>query len=130
MINPNKIFQNQHCINLETFRKNGVGVKTPVWFAQDEEEFRVWTLMNSGKVKRIRLNSQVRIAPSKADGTPLGDWLPAKATADASDKAMVKTKTMFAKKYGLSFRLSALLGKIKREKYTSIRIVIFSLIQE
>jgi len=46
----------QQYISVETFRKNGVGVKTPVWFAQDGESLVVRTEGTSGKMKRIRNN--------------------------------------------------------------------------
>lgn len=36
-------FENQQFLNLETFRKNGIGVKTPVWFVQDGETLYVRT---------------------------------------------------------------------------------------
>ena len=64
----------QQYINLETFRKSGVGVKTPVWFVQEGETLFVRTVANSGKVKRIRNNTHVNIAPCKADGALLGVW--------------------------------------------------------
>ncbi len=73
-------FENQQFLNIETFRKSGAGVKTPVWFAQDGKTLYVWTQADSGKAKRIRINPDVKIAPSKADGTPLGEWVPAKAS--------------------------------------------------
>ena len=50
------IFTSQQYLNLETFRKNGAAVKTPVWFVQDGDATFVRTLANSGKVKRIRNN--------------------------------------------------------------------------
>jgi len=50
------IFTSQQYLNLETFRKNGAAVKTPVWFVQDGDAIFVRTLANSGKVKRIRNN--------------------------------------------------------------------------
>ena len=34
----------QQYLNLETFRKSGVGVKTPVWFVQDGDTLYVRTL--------------------------------------------------------------------------------------
>ena len=55
-------------LNLETFRKNGNGVKTPVWFVQEGEVLYVRTIADSGKVKRIRNNQQVNVAPCKANG--------------------------------------------------------------
>ena len=42
-------FENQKYINLETFRKSGVGVKTPVWFVQDRDVLYVWTQADSWK---------------------------------------------------------------------------------
>lgn len=41
-------FENQQFMNLETFRKNGEGVKTPVWFVLDNNIIYV----RSGKYSR------------------------------------------------------------------------------
>ena len=49
-------FANAKYLNLETFRKTGVGVRTPVWFAQEADTFYVYTLPDAGKAKRIRNN--------------------------------------------------------------------------
>ncbi len=114
-------FRDQQYLNLETFRRSGVGVKTPVWFAQEGEMLYVWTQADSGKAKRIRVNPDVRIAPSRADGTPVGEWVPAKAVADESDEAVQHVRSLFRKKYGAVFTLFGLMGKINRAKYTSIR---------
>ena len=70
-------------LNLETFRKTGVGVRTPVWFADDPSvaatTFYVYTLPDSGKVKRIRNNPNVKIAPCTIRGRITGPEF--KATA-------------------------------------------------
>ena len=49
-------------VNLETFRKNGTGVQTPVWAAPNGDELVIFTNGNSYKVKRLRRNTSVRIA--------------------------------------------------------------------
>jgi PPOX class probable F420-dependent enzyme len=72
-------FNHQNYFNLETFRKNGIGVKTPVWFAQRGKSFYVVTFAGSGKMKRIRNNNQVRIAPCKGNGDLVGEWVEARA---------------------------------------------------
>lgn len=80
-------FAGQKYLNLETFKKSGEGVKTPVWFAADssakldsgEAKLYVYTVGISGKVKRIRNNSSVKIAPCNASGKVTGDWVPARA---------------------------------------------------
>ena len=78
-------FAGHKYLNLETFKKSGAGVKTPVWFAADpstsldsnEAKLYVYTIGVSGKVKRIRNNARARIAPCDMRGKPLGDWIDA-----------------------------------------------------
>ena len=63
---------NQKYISLTTFRKNGVGVATPVWFGEDSEKLYVMTRSDMGKIKRIRNNPAVRIAPCTMRGKVTG----------------------------------------------------------
>ena len=115
-------FKNQQYINMETFRKNGQGVKTPVWFAQDGDALFVWTETTAGKAKRIRRDGKVNIVPSKADGTPVGDWVAANAVASDAPEAVAHVKALFVKKYGFVFYLFRLMGILRRAKYASVNI--------
>ncbi len=80
-------FAGHKYLNLETFKKDGTGVKTPVWFAADssssldsnDASLYVYTIGVSGKVKRIRNNPRVKIAPCDMRGKVLGDWVDARA---------------------------------------------------
>ena len=79
-------------LNLESFRKNGQGVRTPVWFAGDPvedtpEKLYVYSEADSGKAKRIRRNSRVRIAPCDMRGKLLGCWIEARAEIVAGEEA-------------------------------------------
>jgi PPOX class probable F420-dependent enzyme len=58
---------------LITYRKDGRGVPSPVWFGRDERD-RVYfdTEEAAGKVKRIRNHPEVRLAPCNLRGKPLG----------------------------------------------------------
>ncbi len=82
-------FAGHKYLNLETFRRNGAGVRTPVWFAEKDGELLLYTLADSGKVKRIRNNPRVRIVPSDLRGKVLGDW--ADATARFLDGEETRT---------------------------------------
>lgn len=115
-------FANQQFLTIETFRKNGQGVKTPVWFVQENGSLYVWTGASSGKIKRIRRNPDVKIAPTKADGTPLGEWVAAKACSDESPTAITHITNLMRRKYGILFVLFRWLGMLRRDKYTSLRI--------
>jgi len=117
-----KQFETQEFINVETFRKNGQGVKTPVWFVREDNSLYVWTGASSGKIKRIRNNPDVKIAPAKPDGTSLGEWVPAKASTDDSPEAMQHIIKLMRKKYGFSYTMFQIMGMLRREKYTSLRI--------
>ncbi len=74
-------------IGLETYRRTGKAVRTPVWFATgpDDDALYVYTAADSGKVKRIRGNRAVRIAPCDALGGVTGAWLD--ACAEIGDEA-------------------------------------------
>ncbi|MFM8426768.1 MAG: PPOX class F420-dependent oxidoreductase [Chloroflexota bacterium] len=115
-------FKNQQYINLETYRKNGVGVKTPVWFAQDGDTLRVWTSNGSGKVKRIRRDGSVRIAPSTATGEPTGEWTSANVVILESDEDLKHTNELFYKKYGWLFNMFAALGKIRGGSFITLKV--------
>lgn len=115
-------FQNQQYLSLETFRKNGQGVKTPVWFVQDGEVLYIWTQTNSGKAKRVRNVSRVNIAPSRGDGAPLGDWVPASASRDDTPETVEHVRKLMSKKYGFLFHAFALMGKLRKAAYTTLKI--------
>ena len=112
----------QQYINLETFRKSGVGVKTPVWFVQDGDTIFVRTVTNSGKVKRIRNNGKVNIAPCKVDGALLGDWLPAPAREVKDKETDRKADRLLDKKYGLMKKMFALTSALQDRKNTVLEI--------
>jgi PPOX class probable F420-dependent enzyme len=114
-------FAKQKYLCIETFRKNGQSVKTPVWFAQDGDTLHIWTSADSGKVKRARRDVSVRIAPSDVGGNPLGDWIPARAQADDSLEAVQTVNQLMAKKYGLSFRIFDFLNR--KSKSIDLKIV-------
>jgi hypothetical protein len=118
-------FQKQSYLNIESFRKSGQGVKTPVWFAQDGNSLYVWTQADSGKAKRIRGNGSVNIAPSTGTGDLLGEWIPARAKADDSVEAVKQVKKLMKKKYGFIFSVFDFLGMLRmrgRADYTAIKI--------
>jgi len=98
-------FSKKNYLNLETFRKSGVGVRTPVWFVQDAETFYVLTMAGSGKVKRIHNNGRVNIAPCKVNGTPTGTWVQAVAAVNTEAQVFNQVIRLLDKKYGLLRKL-------------------------
>ncbi len=70
----------QKYISLETFRKSGEGVKTPVWFVLHGGNLYVYTDADSWKVKRIRNNPRVRVVPCTIRGRVIGPWIDGRAS--------------------------------------------------
>ena len=98
-------FSKKKYMNLETFRRNGERMRTPVWFVQDGEIFYVQTMADSGKVKRICNNCRVNIAPCKMDGKVMGAWIPAQARLVTDPAVSALADQMLNKKYGLMKKL-------------------------
>jgi uncharacterized protein len=94
-------FEKQKYLNLETFRKSGESMKTPVWFTQDGQILYVLTMANSGKVKRIRNNGRVNIAPCRMDGKLTGTWVPARARQVTDPAVSTTVDRLLDRKYGL-----------------------------
>lgn len=60
-----------------TYRKDGTPVPTPVWAAENEGRLYVRSERTCGKVKRLRKDARVLIAPCTVRGKPLGPPLEA-----------------------------------------------------
>ena len=106
-------FLNKEYIRLETFKRNGQIVVTPVWFVVDDGTIFVRSYANSGKVKRMRNNSYVKIAPSDALGKPHGVTIEGTAVRVDGDKE-IKISQLLYRKYGLKKMSFDLWGAIKQ----------------
>jgi PPOX class probable F420-dependent enzyme len=74
-----EVFHGERYLSLETYRKNGTAVRTPVWFAGSTAALYVYATADSGKAKRIRRDGKARIAPCDLRGNITGPWLDAAA---------------------------------------------------
>ena len=114
-------FADQKYLNLESFRKDGQGVRTPLWFAEGDGVLYFYTVAHSYKVKRILNNPRVRIAPCDMRGQVRGDWI--EATARALDDGEARqADELLNRKYGLVKRVLNLLAKIRGHKRASFAI--------
>ena len=111
-------------LNLETFRKSGVGVRTPVWFAQDGDAptiYYVYSESDAGKVKRIRNNPNVRIAACNVRGNLRGDWANAQARICGREEA-ARGQQLLRRKYGLAKIMADFFARLLRHNNTVIAI--------
>lgn len=106
--------QGQQYISLTTFRKSGEGVATPVWFAVDGDRLYIVTQDGLGKVKRIRNNPRVTMAPCDprgrvAPGAPTLEGIASVQSAAEGARANQALKA----KYGWLYRAFALLWRLR-----------------
>jgi uncharacterized protein len=106
-------FEPSKYVSLTTFRKDGRGVPTALWFAIDGEDLVAWTVADSGKVKRIRRSGAVTVAACDMRGVVQGEAAPARAViCDATETRRVRS--LIAKRYGLLGHLTMTMSRIRR----------------
>jgi uncharacterized protein len=111
---PNLVpFDREKYISIESFKKNGDGVKTPVWFVLHDGTFYVYTEADSWKVKRIRNNPRVRVAACNVRGTVKGPWLEATASIIEGDERRTADK-LLDRKYFLKVIANFIPGRPAR----------------
>ena len=116
------MFEGQKYICLETFKKNGQGVQTPVWFVVSDGIIYVTTMDSSWKVKRLKNNTSIRIVPSNFKGKPNGQWVEGQAFF-GNESELKLAMSLRNKKYGLIARLFGMFVS-KKGKVAVIRIKI------
>ena len=122
MSSPNLApFVGQRYLNLESVKRDGTPVQTPVWFAEEQGVLYVYTLANAGKVQRIRRHPRIRIAPCTMRGTVTGPWVEADATiVDATTAA--HGHTLLRHKYGWMKGLGDLYSRLMHRERVVIAI--------
>ena len=98
-------------MNLTTFRKSGAALPTPVWFALADDRAYVVTVPTAGKVKRIRNNGRVCLAPSDWRSRVKGGEIDATATIAGDPAERAIAERTLAARYGWQWRLFAWFGE-------------------
>ena len=113
-------------LSVTTYRRNGEAVATPVEFLLREGAIYFLTLASSGKVKRLRRNTNVRLAACTMRGKLLGPSFDGQATL--LDESVGQTlQADFANKYGLLWRLAS---KLRKPRTQAVRITLVESYQE
>jgi len=91
-------FVDQNTVLLTTYRRDGTGVGTPVHIAVDGDRAFIRTWDTAWKLRRIRNNPEVEVAPSTVGGRPTGPAIRARARVLGSDESEYAAQ-MLARKY-------------------------------
>src|SRR5881396_2867517 len=92
-------------LSVTSFKRDGTGVATPVWFVSDGRRLFALTDLHSAKVRRIRRNSRVLIASCRADGKVRTEPVPARAEVLTATPELERVQTLLIERYKLSYRI-------------------------
>ena len=106
--------QRERYVSLATYRKDGTEVRTPVWIASAGGVPVIYTNATSWKVKRIRNNNKVRLAPCTVGGEVRGEWVDATARVVDDDARRDRGIAAMVAKYGWQMRLALLMSRLSR----------------
>jgi hypothetical protein len=89
---------------LVTYRRDGTPVPTPVWAASAAGRLYVRSERSSGKLKRLRNDARLLVAPCTVRGKPLGPPLEARARVLPTAQEPIGERAL-ARRYGLGREL-------------------------
>jgi PPOX class probable F420-dependent enzyme len=104
-----------------SYRRDGRAVPTPVWVVRDGDALAIWTVRDSGKVKRIRRDGAVLIGPCDVRGRPTGEQIAGHATILGPEES-ARVKQLLREKYGLYGRITLWGSRIRRGENGTIGI--------
>lgn len=99
-------------IAVETYKRDGQGIVTPVWFCIKDDHIHVVTRSETGKAKRLRRDQRVKIAECTMRGEITGPWTD--GVAEILDELHTKEAVALRdKKYGMAATVAKLLTRGK-----------------
>jgi PPOX class probable F420-dependent enzyme len=98
-------------LSLTSYRRDGRGVATPVWFVTDDGTIYVSTGETTGKARRLRHDPRVTLGPSDGRGRLRGASFEAvAAVAPAGDEPRIEA--LFDRKYPVAKPVLTFLWKL------------------
>ena len=116
-------FTGKKHISIESYRKTGDPVRTPVWFVEENGELFVRTDSDTGKIKRIRNNPRVRVASCNMRGTVKGSWVEGEARV-MEPESSEHVFSLLKKKYGMPYRIMRFTERFSRSKAKPVSLAI------
>ena len=115
-------FIRQKYVLLTTYRRDGTPVRTPVNIAVDGDRAFVRTWDTAWKVKRIRNNPEVEVAPSTLRGKPTGPAIRVHARILEGDESAYAGRAIARKHRILHGFLVPLVHRLRRNKTVHIEL--------
>ena len=101
-------------LSVTSFKRDGTGVATPVWFVADGGRLFALTDLHSGKVRRIRRNPRVLVASCRADGKLRSEPVPARVEVLTATADLERVQKLLMERYKISYRPVMLIYRLGR----------------
>jgi PPOX class probable F420-dependent enzyme len=104
-----------------SYRKDGTAVPTPVWVVLDGDRLAVWTPAESYKVRRIRRDPRVRLAPCTMRGEATGPEVTGTAAVLVGEDAE-RIRRLIVRRYGVLGWLTVKASQLRRGRDATVGI--------
>jgi uncharacterized protein len=101
-------------LSVTSFKRDGTGVATPVWFVSDGRRLFALTDLNSGKIRRIRHDPRVLVAPCGPSGKLRGEPVEARAEVLTATADLERVQKLLMQRYKVSYRVVMLFYRLGR----------------
>ena len=101
-------------LSVTSFKRDGTGVATPVWFGSDGRRLFALTDLHSAKIARMRHNPRVLVAPCGASGKLHSEPLPASVEVLTQSADLERVQKLLIERYKLSYRVMILIYRLGR----------------
>lgn len=101
-------------LSITSFKRDGTGIATPVWFVSDGGRLFAFTDLHSAKVRRIRRNPNVLVASCWANGKLRQEPIPAHVEILTAEADLERVQKLLLERYKVSYRVVMLFYRLGR----------------
>ena len=101
-------------LSVTSFKRDGTGVATPVWFVPDGSRLFALTDLRSAKVRRVRRNPRVLVASCRPDGKLRREPVEARVEVLTATADLERAHRLLVERYRFSYRFIMLVYRLAR----------------
>ncbi len=101
-------------LSVTSFKRDGTGIATPVWFVSDGTRLYALTDARSAKVRRMRRDAKVIVASCRAGGRLRRAPVPAHVEVLTATPDLDRVQRLLRDRYKVSYRVITLIRRLGR----------------
>lgn len=101
-------------LSVTSFKRDGTGVATPVWFVCDGRRLFAFTDLHSAKIRRIRNNPHVLVASCRVNGKLRREPVSGRAEVLTAAAELEHVQKLLLARYRISYRVVMLFYRLGR----------------